>query len=302
MSWRLGRSLLSGLAALVIGGVAHAQAPDIQLRSSTWIESNYPEFARNFQLRGEALMTCRALAQGKLDCKVVSETPAGLGFGAAALEVAWGSRLKPGVVAKGPIAFPVVFKPVPIVEGPLRTAPPSPEALELLTKLASGFATRRMANEMWSLYSEGEVVGLDRVPPATRVAAQAALQGLKPQLLPSVARGFARELDARSTPERLAAAVAYLRSDAGRDFPAQLVRMSEMPNDQADKAIEAWFNERPERAQGFETLTTVLVLRDKLDMRVVGEEIRADLTARLRADLCARIACHPDDLKAAPAP
>ena len=46
----------------------------------------------------------------------------------------------------------------------------------------------------------------------------------------------------------------------------------------------------------------MLVLRDKLDMRVVGEEIRADLTARLRADLCARIACHPDDLKAAPAP
>lgn len=30
MSWRLGRGLLSGLAALVIGGVAQAQAPDIQ--------------------------------------------------------------------------------------------------------------------------------------------------------------------------------------------------------------------------------------------------------------------------------
>lgn len=29
MSWRLGRGLLSGLAALVIGGVAHAQTPVI---------------------------------------------------------------------------------------------------------------------------------------------------------------------------------------------------------------------------------------------------------------------------------
>jgi hypothetical protein len=82
-------------AALACAGAAQAQTAGIALRSATWIESNYPEFARNFLLSGEALLTCRPAAGAKLSCRVVSETPIGFGFGQAALDVAWGSRFEP---------------------------------------------------------------------------------------------------------------------------------------------------------------------------------------------------------------
>ena len=49
----------------------------------------YPRAAMAKELSGRAAIVCRILANGRLtDCNVVEETPAGLGFGAAAIRLA----------------------------------------------------------------------------------------------------------------------------------------------------------------------------------------------------------------------
>ena len=81
-----------------------AQAPQ-QLTRPDWVRRPtgddvarvYPMGAQLRDLNGKAEMTCQVAADGRLhDCKVVSEAPAGFGFGEATLRLARYFQIRPG--------------------------------------------------------------------------------------------------------------------------------------------------------------------------------------------------------------
>ncbi|HEX7948132.1 MAG TPA: energy transducer TonB [Phenylobacterium sp.] len=76
----------------------------------------YPEVAQKRGVEGAATIACIVTAQGALTgCKVETETPAGWGFGEAALQLAPLFRMKPKAkdsapVAGRPVSIPIRFK------------------------------------------------------------------------------------------------------------------------------------------------------------------------------------------------
>ena len=98
--WILAALASTGLAS----GMGHA-APASDRRADIWydrhakpaeIAAAYPKAARDQKISGDVELDCAADAQGNVrDCKVAKETPAGLGFGEAALGLAARERIKP---------------------------------------------------------------------------------------------------------------------------------------------------------------------------------------------------------------
>jgi protein TonB len=102
---------------------AAAEPPsDVQLRNSPhWLNLPTPAEIRAAAPRGpgrgEATLSCILNDDGQLTgCRVVSESPAGGGFGAAALSLAYRFRMSP-LTAKGDsvggaqVEIPIVFRP-----------------------------------------------------------------------------------------------------------------------------------------------------------------------------------------------
>ena len=76
----------------------------------------WPAAAKQAGTTGKVLMNCLLAYDGTLkDCRVISETPPGLGFGAAALGLAGAFQLMPVVdgqsATDGRIIIPVRFQP-----------------------------------------------------------------------------------------------------------------------------------------------------------------------------------------------
>jgi protein TonB len=118
--------------ALVLGLLAQAApaadtAPsDADLRNSPgWLatpsqddlQAAYPEAARRQKVRGAVVIDCTLDANGRLTaCQSVEETPAGYGFGTAALRLAVRFRMTPlypdgQSVAGGHVKVPIHFGP-----------------------------------------------------------------------------------------------------------------------------------------------------------------------------------------------
>ena len=98
------------LAVLGTCGVALAQD------STPKAEDNYyPPEARAHGQSGEATIQCRVTAKGTLTgCKVLTEKPTGMGFGAAALALSPKFRMNPKdlngqSVAGGTVRVPITF-------------------------------------------------------------------------------------------------------------------------------------------------------------------------------------------------
>jgi TonB family protein len=76
----------------------------------------YPETARRQNIAGAAKISCQVSTTGPLhDCKVLSETPPGMGFGAAALAASVSFRMSPemrgGQAVEGQVIIPISFTP-----------------------------------------------------------------------------------------------------------------------------------------------------------------------------------------------
>lgn len=93
------RAIAAGLAALLLApGLAGAQAPalalkpqDVDVVQAPTVESRFDYFpaqARQQRIEGRATVACTILETGALSaCRVVSEEPAGQGFGAATVRL-----------------------------------------------------------------------------------------------------------------------------------------------------------------------------------------------------------------------
>lgn len=112
-------------AILGAGGAAHTQTRPRSEVNADWLrkpteaelQAAYPTSAK--ETSGEARLTCTVSAAGVLgNCRVVSETPRDLGFGAAALNLISKFQMRParrdGVAVESEVTIPVIFsKPNP---------------------------------------------------------------------------------------------------------------------------------------------------------------------------------------------
>lgn len=93
---------LTPLAANDIGGIpAVAQSGPINIENPRWLQRPsgldryYPRRAREAGTEGAAQLDCLVTPVGALECRVISESPVGWGFGAAALRMSRDYRMAP---------------------------------------------------------------------------------------------------------------------------------------------------------------------------------------------------------------
>lgn len=103
-------------AALIFAGAAMAQTnPDwLEKPDGATLGAVYPKFAQFIGVEGRALISCKVARTGRLDnCVVVNETPEGLGFGKAALDLVPYFRMAPGTAGgsaqEGIVRIPIRF-------------------------------------------------------------------------------------------------------------------------------------------------------------------------------------------------
>lgn len=122
----------------------------------------FPGFAADAGIEGAARLVCAVTVSGMLeDCSVATETPAGLGFGAAALSLSDEFRARPssrnGVPVPSSVAFAVNFR-LPPIEPVLPWAGPAPDPETL------SVARQVVARMRLSLTSGADAVQLEGLP------------------------------------------------------------------------------------------------------------------------------------------
>lgn len=150
------------------------------------IAQYYPELAMLLNLSGRALLSCQVETTGRLRaCTVPTESPQGLGFGAAALKLAPHFEMTPRMVngkpaAGGDVQIPIRF----VLPPPLRAPEPakavelSPEKRALLARLAPQRAAameRGMLDRIERVIAHGgDAIAVSVKADARRAAAAAA--------------------------------------------------------------------------------------------------------------------------------
>lgn len=196
------------------------------------LSREYPPLALAMNLSGRATVTCRAEVDGRVDeCRINSEQPAGLGFGAAAVRMTAYMSMKPatidGQAIAAPITVPFNFKPFEAYTAtPLPKLPPaSPEALAIARRIVA-------TEDLDSRLQEASRPLLERATAAVAVdGAGPNAAGLIDTLRLGLDDAAAEEVEmqahilASDMPlEQLAATAAFLESPAGKAWRAADVR------------------------------------------------------------------------------
>lgn len=210
-----GRGVCLGMfaaAALAAAGAARADpavaegTPTHVVTQPDWVRRPdaealtraYPKRASDDGVEGRALIHCKVTAAGALDpCQVVSESPPGYGFGAAAVRMSHDFKMRPATIDGAPVAGGVVNIPIRFV------LPPRPPpfqwrredviaSLQLLAAAAGlalaaagvlGFLAAARAADIQSRYSTVEAARQPLWPWACLGVGLALIAALAPSLL-----------------------------------------------------------------------------------------------------------------------
>lgn len=134
--------------------------PDwVRLPTAEEVSRYYPPLARALGLSGSVAMICTVEVNGSVDhCGIQSETPAGIGFGQAAIRMTPAFQMKPQMVDGAPVGGAKVdipftfamphaaraFAPPPDETGP----PPSAHALDLARRLVADGGAQEEFDEL----------------------------------------------------------------------------------------------------------------------------------------------------------
>jgi TonB family protein len=125
------------------------------------VATYYPELANDLDLGGFARINCRVSAYGLVErCRVVSESPPGLGFGRAALRLAPLFRFRPATTlvtaVPSQVVIPVRFVPPP---DDVRRAIPFMALLAVLSTLWAWRVRRLRGNGIDPQAKPGQIAG-----------------------------------------------------------------------------------------------------------------------------------------------
>jgi TonB family protein len=187
----------------------------------------YPVFAAWIELSGEAAVVCQVTVEGSLEnCHVTSESPAGMGFGAAALALAKDFEMKPMMVDGKPIEgsevqIPIHFEYPPDEVTPDATTltPPGDPAtkaaalrLAQLVDTAGGFDQSQLRLED-ALRIKAQTLSPDR-----QAAAMDAVHTAIAQARGAYEDALADVLASGMTPSALQQTAAFFASPAGQEW------------------------------------------------------------------------------------
>jgi protein TonB len=103
---------LAGLSLSAPTPAATVTKPDwVEKPSASDLSRYYPEAAQRRGMGGRVKMSCTVAIGGTLeDCEVLSEYPAGFGFGAAAIALSRQFRMQPMIRGGQPVESRVVIR------------------------------------------------------------------------------------------------------------------------------------------------------------------------------------------------
>lgn len=141
------RCMVAAGLMLIVSGCATAPAvvsPDwTSIPTPESLGEAFPGFAADAGVAGRARLKCELAISGMLEnCRVASESPYGLGFGAAAMALGSEFRAEPasrnGVPVRSQVAFPIRFSLPPVEPVLPWTGPPAdPEALSVARQVVA---------------------------------------------------------------------------------------------------------------------------------------------------------------------
>jgi TonB family protein len=191
----------------------------------------YPSLALKLKLSGAVRISCQVGKAGDLrGCAILSEVPAGLGFGAAAVALAGLIRMTPQRVDGeltdgGSVQLPISFaygadeaRAGPGID--VVPAAPSAAALALGKRLAVAVAGENGAHLAVEAYLAGLRTDESGEASEARTLALADLESAEAALAPSRLDALARLYATSLKPGALAAIVTFMESPAGRAWNA----------------------------------------------------------------------------------
>lgn len=210
--------------------------PDwVQLPTGDQMARFYPPLANAMALNGLVRMACEVTKLGMVEnCRIASETPTGMGFGAAALQMAGSFRMRPQTVNGAPVSgaavvIPINFKmfgdeaPAPVevaADGPTPSAAQLALALRLSAILLSSEVIKgredMAATQIQQVADHTPGTDPDQVAKAIaarRDAYDAALPRWREIMAQAYARAFSQA--------ELTQIVAFLESPPGRTWESK---------------------------------------------------------------------------------
>ena len=200
----------------------------------------YPRAAQLMGLAGRTSMTCTVLTTGRLDsCRVISEQPAGVGFGMAMVGAAPLFRMRPAVrdghLVKARVTIPIRWQFAPDNHAkPSSTQPEvTPESLALSRRFLQSEGLAERIRTRWEPAVQQRAVGLMTAsdPRAAQSVIDAFQLGLDDAIQTETDRE-AKQLALNLSTDELEAVNAFMNSSPGKALTAARASyQAELPNE-----------------------------------------------------------------------